>query len=113
MTHVRYAVMAFLCVLSFLTYFDRVCIVRAQSDIQNDLHLSDVAMGWILGAFWFAYAVFEIPSGFLGDRYGARGTLTRIVIAWSLFTILSGCAVGFWSLLAFRFLFGMGEAGAV
>ena len=39
-THVRYAVMAFLCVLSFLTYFDRVCIVRAQSDIQNDLHLS-------------------------------------------------------------------------
>jgi ACS family glucarate transporter-like MFS transporter len=109
---VRYAVMAFLCVLSFLTYFDRVCIVRAQSDIQNDLHLSDVAMGWILGAFWFAYAVFEIPSGFLGDRYGARGTLTRIVIAWSIFTALSGCAVGFWSLLTYRFLFGVGEAGA-
>src|SRR5438105_4195017 len=88
--------MAFLCVLSFLTYFDRVCIVRAQIDIQNDLHLSDVAMGWILGASWFAYAVFEIPSGFLGDRYGARGTLTRIVIAWSIFTALSRCPVAFW-----------------
>ena len=49
----------------------------------------------IFGAFWFAYAIFEIPSGFLADRFGARGTLTRIVIAWSLFTVLSGCAVGF------------------
>ena len=111
-SHARYAVMAFLCVLSFLTYFDRVCIVRAQGDIQRDLHLSDTQFGLVLGAFWFAYALFEIPGGFLGDRYGARGTLTRIVLAWSLFTALSGSAVGFFSLFAYRFLFGVGEAGA-
>ncbi|MDB5322598.1 MAG: sauU 2, partial [Phycisphaerales bacterium] len=98
----RYGVMAFLCVLSFLTYFDRVCIVRAQGDIQSDLHLTDGQFGLILGAFWFAYALFEIPSGFLGDRYGARGTLTRIVLAWSCFTALSGSATGFVSLLTFR-----------
>jgi MFS family permease len=104
--------MAFLCVLSFLTYFDRVCIVRAQGDIQRDLHLSDTQFGLVLGVFWLAYALFEIPGGFLGDRYGARGTLTRIVLAWSCFTALSGSATGFVSLLSFRFLFGVGEAGA-
>jgi MFS family permease len=104
--------MAFLCALSFLTYFDRVCISRAQGDIQRDLGLSDTQMGTVFGAFWFAYALFEIPVGWWGDRFGSRRTLTRIVLAWSLFTALSGSATGFLSLLAFRFLFGVGEAGA-
>jgi ACS family glucarate transporter-like MFS transporter len=111
-SHVRWKVMAFLCALSFLTYFDRFCIVRAQGDIQNTLHISDAQIGWIMGAFWLAYALFEIPGGWLGDRYGSRGSLTRIVLAWSLFTALSGTATGFLSLLAYRFLFGVGEAGA-
>lgn len=108
----RYVVMAFLCSLSFLTYFDRVCITRAQQNIQLDLHLSDPELGLVLGAFWLAYALFEIPSGWLGDRFGPRRTLSRIVLAWSLFTTLSGAATGFASLLAYRFLFGAGEAGA-
>jgi MFS transporter, ACS family, glucarate transporter len=109
---VRYVVLAFLCALSFLTYFDRVCIVRAQGEIQHDLGLTDPEMGLVLGAFWLAYALFEIPSGWMGDRFGARRTLSRIVLAWSIFTALSGAAVGFTSLLAYRFLFGLGEAGA-
>jgi MFS family permease len=111
-TRKRYVVMAFLCVLSFLTYFDRACIVRAQEDIKGDLGLSFEQMGVIMGAFWFAYALFEIPGGWLGDRYGARITLTRIVFAWSLFTVLSGAATGFYTLLTYRLLFGAGEAGA-
>jgi MFS family permease len=104
--------MGFLCSLSFLTYYDRVCIMRVQEQIRNDLNISEPAMGWIMGAFWLAYGLFEIPSGWIGDRFGARTTLARIVLAWSLFTALSGSAVGFWSLLAYRFLFGVGEAGA-
>ena len=111
-TLVRYQVMGFLGALSFLTYFDRVCIMRAQGDIQRDLSLTDTQMGWVLGAFWLAYGLFEIPVGWWGDRFGARRTLTRIVLAWSLFTALSGTATGFLSLLAMRFLFGVGEAGA-
>src|SRR6476659_1870169 len=91
-TRVRYRVMAFLCVLSFLTYFDRVCIMRAQRDIQHDLHLSDAQIGRVMGFFWLAYALFEIPVGWWGDRFGARRSLTRIVLAWSLFTALSGSA---------------------
>jgi MFS family permease len=104
--------MAFLLALSFLTYFDRVCIVRVQGEIQSELHLTDPELGLVMGAFWLAYCLFEIPTGWLGDRYGARRTLTRVVLAWSLFTVLTGCATGLYSLLAFRFLFGAGEAGA-
>lgn len=111
-TNKRFIVLAFLCVLAFLTYFDRVCIVRAQNDISRDLGLSSEQMGMILSAFWLAYALFEIPAGWLGDRYGSRVALTRIVVAWSLFTVLSGCATGMWTLLACRLLFGAGEAGA-
>jgi MFS family permease len=101
-----------LCVLSFLTYFDRAFITRIQGVIQHDLTISDTQMGFIFSAFWLAYALFELPGGWLGDYFGARGTLTRVVLAWSLFTALSGSAVGFYSLLTCRFLFGVGEAGA-
>jgi MFS family permease len=104
--------MGFLCALSFLSYFDRVCLVRAQEDIQRDLSFNDERMGWIFSAFWLTYALFEIPAGWLGDRFGPRATLTRIVFCWSLFTALSGSATGFVSLLICRLLFGALEAGA-
>src|SRR5262245_39719339 len=111
-THVRYVVMAFLLVLSFLTYFDRQCIVWVKPAIQSELHLSDYEMGNVLGAFWLAYALFDPPAGWLGDRFGAKLALTRVVLAWSLFTALTGAATGFYSLYICRFLFGTAEAGA-
>jgi ACS family glucarate transporter-like MFS transporter len=111
-SHMRYGVMIFLGALAFLTYFDRVCIAWAGEFIQKDLKMSDAQMGYVLGAFWLAYAIFEIPGGWLADRFGARRALGRIVIAWSVFTALSGCATGFMSLYLYRFLFGVGEAGA-
>jgi MFS family permease len=111
-TRVRYAVMAFLCTLAFLSYLDRVCIARAQADIRHDLSLTVGQMGLVMGIFWLGYALFEIPGGWLGDRFGSRATLARIVLAWSVFTALSGAAAGFTSLLVYRLLFGLGEAGA-
>src|SRR3954465_2499552 len=93
-TRVRGRVMAFLCALSFLTYYDRQCIVRAQESIQKSLAIDDEQMGLVFGAFWLAYALFEIPGGWMGDRLGARFTITRIVFAWSLFTALTGVATG-------------------
>lgn len=113
-TRVRLVVMLFLGSLAFLTYFDRVCIssARVVDGIKADLNISAQQMGFIMGAFWLAYALFELPAGFMGDRFGARSTLTRIVLAWSVFTALSGSATGFMSLLTYRFLFGAGEAGA-
>jgi MFS family permease len=109
---VRYAVVILLGVLAFLSYFDRVCITRAQGDIQRDTGISDADMGKVFGAFWLAYAIFDIPGGWLGDRFGARKTLARIVLAWSIFTALTGSAFGFVSLYAYRFAFGASQAGA-
>jgi len=111
-TRVRHQVLAFTLVLTAIAYLDRVCIATAAPAIKADLHLSDVQMGYVFSAFTFAYALFEVPSGWLADRFGARLMLTRIVSWWSVMTAATGWVGGFASLFAVRFLFGMGEAGA-
>ncbi len=111
-TRTRYGVLGFLCSLSFVLYLDRVCIGKAVVSIQNDLGLSNTEVGYALGAFTVAYGLFEVPTGRWGDRYGSRGVLTRIVVWWSIFTALTGAVTGLWMLVAVRFLFGAGEAGA-
>src|SRR6185503_16654921 len=108
----RYTLLYFACVLSVITYIDRVCIASSAPAIRAELGLDAVHMGWIFSAFTFAYAVFEIPSGWMGDVLGPRKTLMRIVLWWSAFTTASGIAWNFPSLLIARFLFGAGEAGA-
>src|SRR5262247_2628109 len=108
----RVTVVWFVFLLAFVTYLDRVCISAAAPYITDELHLSTVQMGTVLSAFALAYALFEIPSGWLADRIGPRKVLTRIVLWWSAFTMLTGAARGFQSLVAIRFLFGAGEAGA-
>ena len=80
--------------------------------MQEALHLGPVEWGWVTGVFTLAYAIFEIPSGALGDRIGPRRVLTRVVLWWSAFTSLTGMVTGYYPLLATRFLFGAGEAGA-
>jgi ACS family glucarate transporter-like MFS transporter len=69
-------------------------------------------MGWVLSIFALGYAVLQVPSGLLADRYGPRRILSGVVTAWSLFTALTGAAYCFQSMLLCRFLFGAGEAGA-
>lgn len=111
-TRVRHGVLGFTLVLTAIAYLDRVCIATAAPAIKADLGLSDVEMGYVFSAFTFAYALFEVPSGWLADRFGARLMLTRIVIWWSAMTAMTGWVGGFASLFAVRFLFGAGEAGA-
>ena len=108
----RTRVLGFLCLLLVITYLDRVCISVAGPRMQEALHLGPLAWGWVTGIFTLSYALFEIPSGRLGDRIGPRRVLTRIVLWWSVFTSLTGLVTGFYPLLLTRFLFGMGEAGA-
>src|SRR5215831_2989946 len=108
----RFTLLRFAFALSAITYLDRVCIATAATSIRDELVLDAVHMGWVFSAFTLAYAIFEIPSGWLGDTVGPRRVLTRIVIWWSAFTMATGAAWSYGSLLAFRFLFGAGEAGA-
>jgi len=108
----RGRVLAFAFLLALVTYLDRVCISAAAPAIMDDLHLSFLQMSVVFSAFTLAYSLFEVPSGWLGDVKGPRSVLTRIVLWWSGFTMLTGAAHSFPSLVAIRFLFGAGEAGA-
>ena len=108
----RRRILLLLIALAMVTFLDRIAIASAGPRIQQALHLSAGQWGWVLGAFILAYGVFEIPTGAMGDRNGPRNVLTRIVIWWSAFTALTGAAFSFAPLVAIRFLFGAGEAGA-
>ena len=108
----RGRVLTFAFLLAVVTYLDRICISAAAPAIMADLHLSFLQMSVVFGAFTLAYSLFEVPSGWLGDVKGPRRVLTRIVLWWSAFTMLTAAARGFQSLVAIRFLFGAGEAGA-
>lgn len=104
--------LALLSVLLVITLLDRVCLSVAGPRMQADLHIGPIGWGWVTGVFSFSYALFEIPSGALGDRIGSRKVLTRIVLWWSLFTTLTGVVARFPLLLLVRFCFGAGEAGS-
>ena len=108
----RFGVLAFLFVLANLTYIDRICLSLAALPIQQEMGLTPDQWGWVLGAFALSYALFEIPSGAMGDRIGPRRVLTRIVLWWSAFTALTPATRSFLPLCLVRFLFGAGEAGA-
>src|SRR5262245_28545129 len=80
--------------------------------MQADLGLSQIQFAWVFTVFYIAYGVFEIPTAWLGDRWGQRRMLIRIVGCWSLFTILTGMARSLVMLLTTRVVFGAAEAGA-
>ncbi len=107
----RHVVVGFVLLLAIITYVDRVCISQTAGNIRHDLGLNEKQMGWVFAAFGLAYALFEIPAGWLGDRFGPRGVLMKVVVMWSMFTAATGAAWNFTSLLVCRILFGAGEAG--
>jgi MFS family permease len=111
-TVVRFGVVAFAVALAMVTYLDRVCIATVAKDIRRDLSLSELQMGYVFSAFSMAYVIFEIPTAWWADRRGTRSVLARIVVWWSALTMATAAAVSYPLLLAIRFLFGAGEAGA-
>jgi len=110
-TRTRHWLIAFAIVLAVVQYIDRVCISQAMPQIALDLQLTDAQKGAVFSAFGLAYALFEIPTGWLGDKIGARKVLVRVVLWWSFFTAATGWVWNYFSLLVTRFLFGAGEAG--
>lgn len=108
----RYELVIIFIIFAIITYLDRNSISSIGDDITKELNLSDKQWGLILSAFSLAYGAFEIPTGIMVDKIGPKRTLFRIVLWWSVFTILTGFASGFYFLLIVRFLFGAGEAGA-
>ncbi len=111
-SRVRYLVVALAFLMSVLLYLDRFCISIAEVYIQQDLGLSDQQVGLMLSAFFWTYALGQVPAGWMTDRFGSRLMLTIYVLAWSLLTGLTGVAGVFAALLLIRFGFGFAQAGA-
>ncbi|MBM82900.1 MAG: MFS transporter [Planctomycetaceae bacterium] len=111
-SRVRYWVVFAAMLMAVLLYLDRFCVSFAEPYIRQDLGLSSFQMGLFLSAFFLTYALAQVPSGWLSDRYGARVMLVVYILAWSLFSGLIGVAYGFAMLLAMRAACGLGQAGA-
>lgn len=111
-TRVRHIVLWLTVAAYMITYMDRVVISSAAPLIQDEFGFDLITMGWILASFRWGYALFQIPGGWLGDRFGPRRALTGIVVWWSMFTATTALAWSAGSMAVFRFLFGVGEAGA-
>ncbi|MDF7660796.1 MFS transporter [Erwiniaceae bacterium L1_54_6] len=94
-----------------INYIDRVNLSVATPHIKHDLGLDDVSMGFIMGAFFWTYALMQIPAGRLLDKFGERLGLTIAVAWWSVFTVLTACGRGLISMMGLRMLLGIGEAG--
>ena len=111
-THVRHVVLGLTVAAYMITYMDRQVLATTRPAIMEELGISLVAMGWVTFAFRMAYALFQVPGGWLGDTIGARRALTMVVSWWSAFTALTALAWSAASMLVIQVFFGLGEAGA-
>jgi len=111
-TRVRHRILGLTVLVYFITYLDRVLISNAMPVIQKQFGFSLETVGIIMSCYAWAYALFQIPGGWFGDRMGPRIALASVVIWWSVFTFISGLAVSVPMLMVCLFLIGMGEAGA-
>jgi sugar phosphate permease len=108
----RWYILFLISLMYLITYLDRVNISTAAPVISQEFGFDKITMGVIFSAFVWAYAMFQVPGGWLGDRLGARNVLTIIVGYWSIMTAATAAATGAGSFVIIRFLFGIGEAGA-
>lgn len=109
---VRHRVVAASMLMAVLLYLDRFCVGMAEPFIKQDLGLSTFEVGLFFSAFFLTYALCQVPSGWLSDRYGPRTMLTIYILTWSLFTGLMGLSTSFLMLIVMRAAYGIGQAGA-
>ena len=118
----RWKILALLTLISIITYVDRVNISVAARQMMPALGFDQLQMGYIFSAFVLGYALFQIPGGWLGDRWGSRKVLAGAVLWWSFFTACTALAATLpsaaWfgvlgSFILIRFLIGVGEAAAL
>jgi ACS family glucarate transporter-like MFS transporter len=112
-TRTRYPIVGTTTLAAVMLYLDRNCIAEiAKLDaFKTELDLSDTQTGAILSVFFFAYALAQVPAGWLSDLFGARRMLTTYILLWSLCTALTGLATGFVMLVVARLVLGVAQAG--
>src|SRR5262249_56841409 len=106
-TRIRHVVVFVTVLMAVILYLDRYCVSFSERYIKEDLALSEHQMELFISAFFWAYALAQVPAGWLGDRLGSRGVLALYIISWSFFTGLIGAAGGALMLIAMRFGCGL------
>lgn len=111
-TRTRWWILFLISIMYLICYMDRTSISVAAPSMVAQFHLTRNQMAVVFSTFAWAYALGQIPGGWLGDRFGPRKVLVGIMIWWALTAIMTGSAFGLVSLFCARFLLGLGEAGA-
>jgi sugar phosphate permease len=111
-TKTRWGILFLISLMYMVTYMDRGNISIAAPAITKEFGLSKTALGLVFSAFVIAYAIGQIPGGWLGDKFGPRRVLLTIIPLWSLMVMATGITVGVTSLIGTRFFLGLFEAGA-
>jgi MFS family permease len=106
----RWAIVGLLFTASLINYFDRATISFALPLISKELQLGPEAKGVLLSAFFWSYALLQIPMGVLADRVNLRWLYAAAFTLWSVSQGLMGLATGLGTLILFRMLLGVGEA---
>jgi sugar phosphate permease len=109
----RWYILFLISLMYLITYLDRVNISTVAPVLSKEFGFDTITMGFVLGAFNWSYALFQVPGGWLGDRFGPRLILTVIVVYWSLMTALTALATSDWSVSTVQSLFGNGLTGTV
>jgi MFS family permease len=110
-TRVRYVVLVALCAIAAVAYAQRNCLGVAAEDIRVEFGMTEQEMGWVMGAFFLTYGLFQLPAGWLAQTWGTRCALSVFAVIWSASTALGAFATTWPILLATRLAMGMGEAG--
>jgi sugar phosphate permease len=111
-SRVRWLILLLIGVMYMITYLDRANISVTAPAMAAEFDLTKIETGWIFSAFAWAYALGQIPGGFLADRLGPKRVLLLIVPFWSVMTAATAWASSALTLFAVRFVFGLGEGGA-
>lgn len=111
-TNVRYGVLGLSIAMAILLYLDRFALNAVQPIVMEELGINLTMMGWVTSTFFWAYALAQVPAGWLGDRWGGRNTLALYVAVWSVAFALQALAFNFWILIALRIVQGIAQAGA-
>src|ERR1700682_1344706 len=111
-SHVRWVVLLLLCLMYLITYLDRVSLANTAGPIMKEYGFNKVTMGIIFSAFIWSYALFQVPGGWLGDRFGPRRVLSSIMAYRTVIAVFTTAATSLYTFCGIRFLLGVGEAGA-
>ncbi len=110
-TRVRWKVLALVAFASASAYLTRYCISAANTTIQEDLGFDNAQMGRVMSGVALGYLLFQVPGGWLGNRFGTRWAFACLSLCWSLCSVWSGAVSVLRNLIASRFALGVFQAG--